>query len=78
MFSRTNDASKAAMIELCGALEASAEFALLDCQVQSAHLQSLGASLLPRAQFAALLANTAAKLTPATGWPTERKPMHVA
>ena len=53
MFSRTNDASKAAMIELCGALK-ERDFALLDCQVQSVHLLSLGASLLPRAQFAAL------------------------
>jgi leucyl/phenylalanyl-tRNA--protein transferase len=55
MFSRHSNASKAAMLALCQLLE-QAGFAVLDCQVESPHLVSLGATLVPRAEFAAMLA----------------------
>ena len=76
MFSRANDASKAAMIELCAALT-ERRFALLDCQVQSAHLMSLGATLLRRPVFAELLAKhcTDDGGQRVTDWPTTRFPV---
>lgn len=50
MFSRVDDASKVALHSLLD--PACAEpIALLDCQMPSAHLRSLGSSPLPRAQF---------------------------
>ena len=54
MFSGTRDASKAALAYLCAYLCA-AGFELLDCQDWSAHLESLGATLMPRAEFVGLL-----------------------
>lgn len=50
MFSRVDNASKYAFILLARQLQ-QAGFALIDCQVASAHLQSLGACTLPRAEF---------------------------
>ena len=50
MFSHVPDTSKAALIHLCGA-----GFELIDCQVHSAHLQRLGAELIPRETFCELL-----------------------
>ncbi|MDF1630302.1 MAG: leucyl/phenylalanyl-tRNA--protein transferase [Alcanivoracaceae bacterium] len=50
MFSHARDASKAAMAMLCR-LHATLSFELLDCQVESAHLLSLGAVSLTREQF---------------------------
>lgn len=55
MFSRQSNASKAAMLALCRLLE-QAGFAILDCQLESPHLLSLGARLMPRVEFAAMLA----------------------
>jgi len=55
MFTRIDNASKAAMIALCSEL-VKGEFQLLDCQIESPHLASLGAVLIPRRQFSALLA----------------------
>ena len=54
MFSAVRDASKVALAHLCAFL-AAAGYVLLDCQDWSAHLQTLGASLMPRSQFVALL-----------------------
>lgn len=58
MFSIERDASKAALAVLCARLEA-AGWALVDCQVDSAHLASLGAVQMPREEFLALLAHHA-------------------
>jgi leucyl/phenylalanyl-tRNA--protein transferase len=55
MFSRETDASKVAMVYLCKQLECWG-FALLDCQVQSAHLDSMGAMPLARDKFIESLA----------------------
>ncbi len=55
MFAQETDASKVALHWLCAALRTrNAE--LIDCQVASAHLSSLGARPIPRAEFIARLA----------------------
>ena len=54
MFSRARDGSKIALAHLAASAPASG-IALIDCQMPSAHLASLGARSLPRAQFQALL-----------------------
>lgn len=54
MFSRVTDASKAAFVAAVSYLE-DRGFALIDCQVASAHLESLGAVELPRSRFLKLL-----------------------
>lgn len=50
MFARVTNASKAGFITLVKALE-QAGFWLIDCQQQTAHLQSLGAKGIPRELF---------------------------
>jgi len=54
MFSRVDNASKAALIALCAVL-VEQEFDILDCQVESPHLLTLGAILMPRSAFSRLL-----------------------
>jgi leucyl/phenylalanyl-tRNA---protein transferase len=54
MFSRATDASKVAFVNLGSQLRARS-FELIDCQVASAHVTSLGASSVPRAEFIARL-----------------------
>lgn len=58
MFSRERDASKIALRKLCDHLIACG-FQLIDCQMATPHLMSLGAQLLPRAEFVTLLASYA-------------------
>lgn len=55
MFSHADNASKLALYWLCRQLDAWA-FELVDCQVSSAHLDSLGATDLPRGEFLRRLA----------------------
>ncbi len=55
MFSRRTDASKLALVHLARQLDAWG-YGLIDCQVHSDHLQSLGSALIPRADFLRLLA----------------------
>src|SRR5690606_12141626 len=55
MFSRVTDASKVALVGLVRRLEARG-FELIDCQVASEHLASLGAVELPRRVFLERLA----------------------
>lgn len=50
MFSRVTDASKVALVHLVGQLGAW-NYQLIDCQVQSAHLDSLGAQNISRREF---------------------------
>jgi leucyl/phenylalanyl-tRNA--protein transferase len=54
MFSRQSNASKYALYALSQVLKVR-EFELIDCQVMSGHLTSLGAELLPRPRFAGIL-----------------------
>jgi leucyl/phenylalanyl-tRNA--protein transferase len=55
MFSKARDASKVALVGLCRILEQK-KFALLDCQVSNPHLESMGATDIPRETFLAILA----------------------
>ena len=68
MFSTVSNASKAAMLALCHVLVKN-DFALLDCQVESPHLRSLGARLMPRAKFAETLTKCCANATKFSDWP---------
>jgi leucyl/phenylalanyl-tRNA--protein transferase len=54
MFSRISNASKAALIDLVRRLRA-LDFLLIDCQVHTAHLESLGGRHIPRGEFMLLL-----------------------
>ena len=54
MFSTMPNASKAALITLVARLRERG-FDLIDCQVETAHLGSLGARPIPRREFLALL-----------------------
>ncbi|QIK38495.1 leucyl/phenylalanyl-tRNA--protein transferase [Caldichromatium japonicum] len=55
MFSRVDDASKIALVHLCEQL-VDWDFVLIDCQMMTAHLHSLGAVALARAEFLTLIA----------------------
>ena len=54
MFTRETDASKVALVHLCERLS-SWGFAMIDCQVLTAHLVRMGAEEIPRGAFARLL-----------------------
>jgi leucyl/phenylalanyl-tRNA--protein transferase len=55
MFSREPDASKVALVRLARQLQ-QWDFGLIDCQMETSHLASLGARTMPRAAFTARLA----------------------
>ncbi|MFA6314569.1 MAG: leucyl/phenylalanyl-tRNA--protein transferase [Sterolibacterium sp.] len=55
MFSRVSDASKIALAHLCRLLERRG-FVVIDCQMNTPHLASLGAREIPRQEFVAGLA----------------------
>jgi len=54
MFSRISDASKIAFVTLAKQLE-QWDFKLIDCQVYTSHLESLGANMITRKHFLTLL-----------------------
>jgi leucyl/phenylalanyl-tRNA--protein transferase len=56
MFSRMSDASKVAMVHLARLLQ-SRKFRLIDCQVYSRHLKTMGAKPVPRNLFINILRN---------------------
>lgn len=56
MFSREPDASKVALVRLAQQLQRW-EFGLIDCQMETPHLASMGARTMPRAAFTARLAD---------------------
>lgn len=55
MFSRVADASKVALVHLCRRLD-DWGFGLVDCQMRTDHLVSMGAVEIPRAEFQTALA----------------------
>jgi len=65
MFCRQSNASKAALACLAGALFKRG-FTLIDCQVASAHINSLGAQFMPRKKF---LAHLAVAIRHSPDWP---------
>ena len=74
MFSRQTNASKAAMLALCQQMVLN-DFEILDCQVESPHLVSLGASLMPRNKFAAVLRQACKSNAQFFDWPAGRRQM---
>ena len=55
MFSREPDASKIALVRLAQQVQ-QWEFGMIDCQMETAHLSSMGARTMPRAAFVTRLA----------------------
>ncbi len=73
MFTRCANASKVALSCLCRWLREH-EAPLIDCQVHSHHLASLGASEIPRAEFNHLLDRHIDGLAAPPAWPEGRFP----
>jgi len=73
MFSQATDASKIAMWALCEILVRH-NFAILDCQVVSPHLTSLGAIMMPRVEFSRLLGRACEPAAKFEAWPDNRLP----
>src|SRR5215213_2685797 len=65
MFSRRTDASKIAMVRLAAQLDRW-QFPLIDCQLETEHLASLGAETMPRRRFIAEVERLVKE--PAAGW----------
>lgn len=73
MFSNRPNASKAAMIFLMQELRAR-DFLVMDCQLPSAHLASMGAREIPRREFLALVSQSVAgAAAEAAHWCSERR-----
>jgi leucyl/phenylalanyl-tRNA--protein transferase len=71
MFSRISNASKAALIDLVRRL-GNLEFSLVDCQVYTAHLESLGAHHIPRSEFTVLLKGALQQETLRGNWGAQK------
>ena len=67
MFSRVSDASKIALVHLAKQLQRW-EFGLIDCQVKTGHLTSLGAREIPRSEFSQQLDRLIADIKPGNKW----------
>lgn len=66
MFAAERDASKVALVHLAQWL-VEWDYALIDCQVETGHLNSLGARNIPRAEFVRLLEHHCSR-SPSGGW----------
>ena len=74
MFSRRNDASKIALAYLCRQL-VRWEFGLIDCQMYTPHLASLGAREMPRQEFQQRLAELVHSASPPLPWEFDFEPI---
>jgi leucyl/phenylalanyl-tRNA--protein transferase len=70
MFSISRDASKIALAHLCAHLKRRG-FGIIDCQMETAHLASLGATPIPRRTFAARLDELCPNGDAEGLWPTD-------
>lgn len=70
MFARVTDASKVALAHLARLLELR-DYAVIDCQMTTAHLQSLGAREISRADFSACLAGRTREGAPPCKWTSD-------
>jgi leucyl/phenylalanyl-tRNA--protein transferase len=70
MFARVSDASKVAAAHLARFLEEEG-FGMIDCQMNTAHLASLGAREIPRAAFMARLHALVAQAWQPGRWPAD-------
>lgn len=57
MFSRVSNASKVALVSLCQ----SEKYELIDCQVYTSHLESMGARMITREEYTGILKNAERK-----------------
>ena len=69
MFTDVRDASKIALAHLCAYLDRRG-FGIIDCQMETRHLASLGARPIPRRDFAARLDDLCARSDVPQHWPT--------
>jgi leucyl/phenylalanyl-tRNA--protein transferase len=67
MFSTMADASKVGLLSLARLLQAW-NYPLIDCQISSPHLHTLGATLIPRRRFVALLDELCSQSPAAGSW----------
>lgn len=74
MFSARPNASKMALLGLTHHMQAQ-RLELLDCQVVSQHLMTLGASTIPRAEFANILDRTCNSPSRHENWPRGSLPL---
>ncbi|MFK7886438.1 MAG: leucyl/phenylalanyl-tRNA--protein transferase [Gammaproteobacteria bacterium] len=72
MFSAQRDASKVILAHLGAWLE-NHEFGLIDCQVASSHLMSMGATLIPRSDFNQRLRQLTTQTSPVGAWTKGQK-----
>ncbi len=70
MFSIENNTSKIAMAALSDLLSRW-QFELVDCQIHSAHLESMGAWLMPRNQFSDYLKRYCSEVSSCANWKQE-------
>jgi leucyl/phenylalanyl-tRNA--protein transferase len=67
MFSRSTDASKVALVALVYLMQQHG-YEVIDCQVESAHLNSMGARNIPRLDFEQYLAQTSENQPDQADW----------
>lgn len=70
MFSHRTDASKIALAHLCAFLDARG-FGIIDCQMETSHLASLGAQPISRDAFVARIAALVEDQVPFEHWPAD-------
>jgi leucyl/phenylalanyl-tRNA--protein transferase len=70
MFSHRTDASKIALAHLCVHLKRR-DFGIIDCQMETAHLKSLGAYPIPRDDFIAQVSSLVEAGDPPGRWPED-------
>jgi leucyl/phenylalanyl-tRNA--protein transferase len=70
MFTHAADASKIALAHLCAFLDRQG-FGIIDCQMETAHLASLGARPIPRDEFLARLAPLVDSEAASGRWPAD-------
>ncbi|MFW5426085.1 MAG: leucyl/phenylalanyl-tRNA--protein transferase [Methylophagaceae bacterium] len=70
MFSNMRDSSKIALVTLCRQLD-DWGFPLIDCQIYSEHLSSMGAIEIERTQFISYLDEYCSQTIPDTLWPLD-------
>ncbi|MBU0602495.1 MAG: leucyl/phenylalanyl-tRNA--protein transferase [Gammaproteobacteria bacterium] len=75
MFSLERDASKIALVHLARYLE-SQGFALIDCQMNTDHLASMGGREIARSEFCRVLAQCTGDGMPAGRWHSDRIPAY--
>ncbi|MEK6735754.1 MAG: leucyl/phenylalanyl-tRNA--protein transferase [Pseudomonadota bacterium] len=74
MFSRAPDASKIAFVHLVRQLK-DWNFNVIDCQVKTAHLASLGAREIPRMKFTQILESSIINTNPGHKWEFDNRPI---